>query len=61
MTNYVVNPKDFKDVTTPAPELANGRWESRDHYGYGTGRRFCPGAHLAGIVSPFFFDAWALI
>ncbi|KAK4636492.1 Cytochrome P450 monooxygenase patH [Fulvia fulva] len=41
------DPDHFKDMTTPAPELANGRYESRDHYGYGTGRRFCPGAHLA--------------
>lgn len=42
------DPDHFKDVTTLAPELANGRYELRDHYGYGTGRRFCPGAHLAG-------------
>lgn len=33
--------------TTLATELANGSWEKRDHYGYGAGRRFCPGAHLA--------------
>lgn len=30
-----------------APDLANGKWEERDHHGYGAGRRFCPGAHLA--------------
>ena len=41
------DPDHYKGVTTLAPELANGRWESRDHYGYGVGRRFCPGAHLA--------------
>ncbi|KAI6793582.1 putative cytochrome P450 [Hortaea werneckii] len=32
---------------TLATDLANGPWEKRDHYGYGAGRRFCPGAHLA--------------
>lgn len=41
------DPDHYKGVTTLAPELANGKWENRDHYGYGVGRRFCPGAHLA--------------
>ncbi|KAL5352910.1 hypothetical protein ACLOAV_002858 [Pseudogymnoascus australis] len=34
------------------PKLANdyagsSDWENRDHYGYGAGRRICPGMHLA--------------
>ncbi|KAI7240025.1 putative cytochrome P450 [Hortaea werneckii] len=49
------NPETFDPdhyaSTTPttllATDLANGPWEKRDHYGYGAGRRFCPGAHLA--------------
>ncbi|KAK3702421.1 hypothetical protein LTR37_014887 [Vermiconidia calcicola] len=41
------DPDHFAGVTTLATELANGSYENRDHYGYGTGRRFCPGAHLA--------------
>lgn len=41
------DPEHFAGVTTLATELANGPWENRDHYAYGTGRRFCPGAHLA--------------
>ena len=41
------DPDHFKGITSLATELANGPWENRDHYGYGTGRRFCPGAHIA--------------
>jgi len=41
------DPDHFAGNTILATELANGSWEKRDHYGYGTGRRFCPGAHLA--------------
>jgi cytochrome P450 family 619 len=41
------DPDHFAGCTALATELANGSWEKRDHYGYGTGRRFCPGAHLA--------------
>ena len=26
---------------------ASGQWNERDHYGYGAGRRICPGIHLA--------------
>ncbi|KAK5163102.1 uncharacterized protein LTR77_010886 [Saxophila tyrrhenica] len=44
---YDFDPDHFEGVTTLATELSNGAWEKRDHYGYGTGRRFCPGAHLA--------------
>lgn len=41
------DPEHFAGNTRLAPDLANGKWEDRDHYGYGAGRRFCPGAHLA--------------
>jgi len=41
------DPDHFAGCTTLAAELANGAWEKRDHYGYGVGRRFCPGVHLA--------------
>ena len=41
------DPDHFKGSTRLAPDLANGKWQDRDHYGYGAGRRFCPGAHLA--------------
>ncbi|OQN96160.1 hypothetical protein B0A48_18075 [Cryoendolithus antarcticus] len=41
------DPDHFDGVTKLAPELANGPWEERDHYGYGAGRRLCPGIHLA--------------
>ena len=42
------NPDHYKNVTTLAPELAAAAdYEARDHYGYGSGRRICPGIHLA--------------
>lgn len=41
------DPEHYKGVTTLSPELAVGDWELRDHYGYGAGRRLCPGSHLA--------------
>ncbi|KAK4152517.1 phenol 2-monooxygenase [Chaetomidium leptoderma] len=41
------NPDHFKGVTALASELANGDYANRDHYGYGSGRRLCPGIHLA--------------
>ena len=40
-------PERFADHTKLAPEYAAGDWEKRDHYGYGAGRRICPGMHLA--------------
>ncbi|KAK4226602.1 phenol 2-monooxygenase [Podospora fimiseda] len=43
----VFDPDHFKGQTALASELANGEWEKRDHYGYGSGRRLCPGIHLA--------------
>lgn len=41
------NPDHYLGVTELASELANGDWEKRDHYGYGSGRRICPGIHVA--------------
>ena len=44
----VFDPDHFKGVTALAPELAAAADpEQRDHYGYGAGRRICPGIHLA--------------
>lgn len=40
-------PERFASHRQLAPEYAAGKWESRDHYGYGVGRRICPGIHLA--------------
>ena len=40
-------PERFADHSKLAPEYAAGDWEKRDHYGYGAGRRICPGIHLA--------------
>lgn len=44
----VFDPDHYKGQTTLAPELAAAAdYDSRDHYGYGSGRRICPGIHLA--------------
>ncbi|OIW27060.1 putative cytochrome P450 [Coniochaeta ligniaria NRRL 30616] len=43
----VFDPDHYKGVTALASELANGEYANRDHYGYGSGRRLCPGIHLA--------------
>lgn len=43
----VFDPDHYKGQTALAPELASGDWEKRDHWGYGSGRRICPGIHLA--------------
>ncbi|KAF2999436.1 hypothetical protein E8E13_007651 [Curvularia kusanoi] len=41
-------PDRFSDHVALAPVYAaSGEWENRDHYGYGAGRRICPGIHLA--------------
>ncbi|KAJ5302095.1 Cytochrome P450 [Penicillium antarcticum] len=40
-------PERFANHPQLAPEYAAGSWERRDHYGYGVGRRICPGIHLA--------------
>lgn len=41
------NPDHYKGVTALASDLAAGEYQKRDHYGYGAGRRICPGIHLA--------------
>jgi hypothetical protein len=42
------DPDHDKGVTALAPELATAAdYKRRDHYGYGSGRRLCPGIHLA--------------
>jgi hypothetical protein len=44
----VFDPDHYLSVTKLAPELAAGSdYDARDHYGYGSGRRLCPGIHLA--------------
>ncbi|KAL4772057.1 cytochrome P450 [Aspergillus nidulans var. acristatus] len=44
----VFDPDHYKGQTAFAPELANSSdYTARDHYGYGTGRRICPGIHVA--------------
>lgn len=42
------NPDRYEGHPLLAPEyVAGGDWEKRDHYGYGAGRRICPGMYLA--------------
>jgi len=42
------DPDHCKGQTTLAPQLAAAAdYESRNHYGYGSGRCICPGIHLA--------------
>lgn len=42
------DPDRFQGRTKLAPEYAvSADYVARDHYGYGTGRRLCPGIHLA--------------
>ncbi|KAK0657876.1 cytochrome P450 [Cercophora newfieldiana] len=43
----VFNPDNFRGYTALASELASGEYANRDHYGYGSGRRICPGIHVA--------------
>ncbi|KAF1991601.1 cytochrome P450 [Aulographum hederae CBS 113979] len=43
----VFDPDRWRGVTKLASELASASIEERDHYGYGAGRRICPGMHLA--------------
>ncbi|KAL3480364.1 cytochrome P450 [Aspergillus californicus] len=40
-------PERYQHHPKLAPEYAAGGWENRDHYGFGVGRRICPGMHLA--------------
>lgn len=41
------DPDHYAGIMTLAPELAVGDADKRDHWGYGAGRRLCPGIHLA--------------
>ncbi|KAL9619846.1 MAG: hypothetical protein Q9160_005586 [Pyrenula sp. 1 TL-2023] len=42
------NPSRYRDLTQLASVYANSRDpQKRDHFGYGIGRRICPGIHLA--------------
>ncbi|KAK4222718.1 cytochrome P450 [Podospora fimiseda] len=42
------NPRRYENMTQLSPVYQNaGDWEKRDHFGYGIGRRICPGIHLA--------------
>ena len=44
----VFDPDRFAGRTLLAPDYASSAdYENRDHYGYGSGRRICPGIHLA--------------
>ncbi len=44
----IFDPDRYVGRTLLAPEYAaSADFESRDHYGYGSGRRICPGMHLA--------------
>ncbi|KAH8698126.1 putative cytochrome P450 oxidoreductase [Phaeosphaeriaceae sp. PMI808] len=40
-------PERYAEHSLLAPEYVPGGFEARDHYGYGVGRRICPGIHLA--------------
>lgn len=44
----IFDPLRFQGRTEPAPVYASAaNAEDRDHFGYGSGRRICPGIHLA--------------
>lgn len=44
----VFDPDHYKGQMELAPQLAAATdYNKRDHYGYGSGRRICPGIHLA--------------
>ncbi|RHZ50595.1 uncharacterized protein CDV56_103787 [Aspergillus thermomutatus] len=44
----VFDPDHYRGQTALASDLAGAPdYNSRDHYGYGTGRRICPGIHVA--------------
>lgn len=48
LSPFVFDPDRYAGRTAPAPTYAASKdYESRDHYGYGAGRRLCPGIHLA--------------
>jgi cytochrome P450 len=41
------NPYRYKDFPLPSNNYSSGGEGQRDHYSYGSGRRICPGIHLA--------------
>ncbi|EKG10438.1 Cytochrome P450 [Macrophomina phaseolina MS6] len=48
LSPFAFNPDRFAGRTAPASTYAaSGDYAARDHYGYGAGRRLCPGIHLA--------------
>ncbi|KAJ4348472.1 uncharacterized protein N0V89_009847 [Didymosphaeria variabile] len=48
LSPFAFDPDRFAGRTAPAPTFAASKdYEARDHYGYGAGRRLCPGIHLA--------------
>ncbi|KAJ5766759.1 uncharacterized protein N7511_004375 [Penicillium nucicola] len=56
------NPSRYKYHTNLAPVYASSPdYENRDHYVYGSGRRICPGIHLAerGLFLAFAKMLWA--
>lgn len=56
------NPSRYIGRTSLAPVYASSPdYKNRDHYGYGSGRRICPGIHLAerGLFLAFAKILWA--
>ncbi|CAG8749704.1 6476_t:CDS:2, partial [Gigaspora rosea] len=43
-------PERFLGFTESSATLANGKYENRDHFGFGAGRRLCTGIHMACIT-----------
>ncbi|KAH7412293.1 putative cytochrome P450 [Phaeosphaeria sp. MPI-PUGE-AT-0046c] len=58
----IFDPDHYKGVTALASELATAPADKRDHYGYGAGRRLCPGINLAerNLFLAFAKLVWAL-
>ncbi|KAI9315374.1 cytochrome P450 [Dichotomocladium elegans] len=51
-------PERFSDDMKTMVASSNGRFEDRDHFNFGWGRRICPGAHLAETE---LFDAFVAV
>ncbi|KAF1977130.1 cytochrome P450 oxidoreductase [Bimuria novae-zelandiae CBS 107.79] len=48
LSPFAFDPDRYAGRTAPAPTYAASKdYAIRDHYGYGAGRRLCPGIHLA--------------
>ncbi|KAG0731678.1 hypothetical protein G6F23_015070 [Rhizopus arrhizus] len=43
-------PERYMDGLKKISAAANARIEERDHFGFGWGRRICPGIHLVSIL-----------